>query len=74
MSQAILKEVSKRIAKFTGWQKVEVVLDGEVLKVECEEHALLRYNLRTGQEIYGRVAHVGFSCDDLKDLELRLLK
>lgn len=73
MSKEILKEVSSRIANFTGWQNVEVVLNDDVLHVECEQQLLVRYNLRTGQEIYGRVRHVGFRKDDLIDLKLRLL-
>lgn len=74
MSKEILKEVSLRITDFTGWQKVDVVLNDDVLHVECEQQLLLRYNLRTGQEIYGRVRHVGFRAEDLVDLKLRLLK
>jgi hypothetical protein len=74
MSQVILKEVSEKVAQFTGWEKVEVTLVGDVLNIECEQYALLRYNLRNGQELYGRVRQVGFNFDDLKDLELRLLK
>lgn len=74
MSRQILKEVSERVAKYTGFTSVNATLNGEVLAVECEGHLLLRCNLRTGMILHGRVQNVGFDSGDLDDLKIRLNK
>lgn len=74
MYQAVLKQVSERVATYTGWDTVNATLNGDVLTVECEGHTLLRCNLRNGVILHGQVQNMGLSSADLEDLKFRLNK
>ena len=62
---ATLEELHSYVAKATGWgDKLKSSCAGGVIRLETDSSILLVYNVRTFQEIYGRLGHMCLSPAD----------
>lgn len=68
-----LKENIKcHVFKYTGYRLASVDLEDNILTIQALANdgvqTLLRYNVSTGQEIYGRVRHCGFTRRNMMEI------
>lgn len=65
----IIGNFKNYVHRFCGWEFLSVQVKGDVIEVQEPNSCLLKYNIRTGHEIYGRTRHLGLTHSMLSELK-----
>lgn len=68
------ENIKEYVSRVTGWKLLNVEIEGTVLTIRRNHEihgidTLLSYNIKSGHEIYGRLRHVGFTWERVKELD-----
>lgn len=69
----VLFNLKDYVHRYTGHNLLRVRMEGDVLDVAEPNSQLLKLDVRTGKEIYGRVRHLGITFEMMEELRQNLL-
>lgn len=67
--ELVLDNLKNYIHRYCGWELLCVTVENGILEIKEPNSLLLSYNIKTGQEIYGRVRHMGLTGQMISELK-----